>query len=96
MPRVTAPAAASWQSLSAAKVRGSTSSMETMMTDQSRPTPNDKRETLSDSQLDQVQGGQGISQQVKFKNQFAPPIAKNTGKSIAQGDMIDNEDNLPS
>ncbi len=57
---------------------------------------NDTKATeLKDDQLDQVHGGQGISQQVRAKDAVKPNIQSTTGGSIAQGDTIDNNDNLP-
>lgn len=51
-------------------------------------------EPLADTDLDQVQGGNSISIKTKLPNYQGPKVGAPSG-SIAQGDTIDNEDNLP-
>ena len=52
---------------------------------------------ISDHELDNVQGGQGIDKITKLPNYIGPKVQA-PGGSIAQGDTLDNtltEDNLP-
>jgi hypothetical protein len=55
----------------------------------------DKGEQLSDEQLDNVAGGQGISVPVRLKNETTVAVPDN--RSIAQKDSpFETDDNLPS